>query len=35
MNQETSKVLLAAVPGGFSRGSPFSNHLLVGPAHVS
>ena len=28
---ETSQVLLAGVPGGFSRGSP----VLIGPSHMS
>ena len=32
---ETSQVLLAGVPGGFSRGYPFSPHLLIGPSHMS
>ena len=32
---ETSQVLLADVSGGFSRGSPFSSHLLIGPSHRS
>ena len=31
---ETSQVLLAGVPGGFSRGSPVFAHLLIGP-HMS
>ena len=30
---ETSQVLLAGVPGGFSRGSPVFAHLLIGPSH--
>ena len=32
---ETSQVLLAGVPGGFSRGSPVFAHLLIGPSHMS
>ena len=32
---ETSQVLLAGVPGGFSRGSPVLAHLLFGPSHMS
>ena len=32
---ETSQVLLAGVPGGFSRVLPFSPHLLLGPSHMS
>ena len=33
---ETSQVLLAGVPGGFSRGvSPVFAHLLIGPYHMS
>ena len=32
---ETSQVLLAGVPCGFSRGSPVFAHLLVGPSHMS
>ena len=32
---ETSQVLLAGVPGGFSRGSPGFAHLLIGPSHMS
>ena len=32
---ETSQVLLAGVPGGFSRGSPVFVHLLIGPSHMS
>ena len=31
---ETSQVLLAGVPGGFSRGSPVFAHLLIGPSHT-
>ena len=27
---ETSQVLLAGVPGGFSQGSPIFAHLLIG-----
>ena len=32
---ETSQVLLAGVPGGFSRGSPVFAHLLIGLSHMS
>ena len=32
---ETSQVLLAGVPGGFSRGSTVFAHLLIGPSHMS
>ena len=37
---ETSQVLLAGVPGGFSRGGGggillFLPHLLIGPSHMS
>ena len=32
---ETSQVLLAGVPGGFSRGSPVFAHPLIGPSHMS
>ena len=32
---ETSQVLLAGVPGGFSRGSSIFTHLLIGPSHMS
>ena len=32
---ETSQVLLACVPGGFSRGFPVFSHLLIGPSHMS
>ena len=32
---ETSQVLLAGVPGGFSRDSPVFAHLLIGPSHMS
>ena len=32
---ETSHVLLAGVPGGFSRGSPVFANLLIGPSHIS
>ena len=32
---ETSKVLLAGVPGGFSRGSPAFAQLLIGSYHMS
>ena len=32
---ETSQVLLAGVPGVFSRGSPVFAHLLVCPSHMS
>ena len=32
---ETSQVLLAVVPGGFSRVLQFSPHLLIGPSHMS
>ena len=32
---ETSQVLLAGVPGGFSRVSPVSAHLLIDPSHMS
>ena len=32
---ETNQVLLADVPGGFSRGSPAFAHLLIGPSHMS
>ena len=32
---ERSKVLLAGVPGGFSRDSPVFAHLLIGPSHMS
>ena len=31
---ETSQVLLAGVPGGFSQGSPVFPHLLIGPSHM-
>ena len=31
---ETSQVLLAGVPGGFSRGSPVFAHILIGPSHM-
>ena len=31
---ETSQVLLAGVPGGFSRGSPVFAHLLIGLSHM-
>ena len=30
VTSETSQVLLAGVSGGFSRGTPFSPHLLIG-----
>ena len=33
--RETSQVMLAGVPGGFSRGSPVFAHLLIGPSHMS
>ena len=32
---ETSQVLLAGVPGGFSRGSLVFAHLLIGLSHMS
>ena len=32
---ETSQVLLAGVPGGFSRGPPVFAHLQIGPSHMS
>ena len=32
---ETGQVLLAGVPGGFSRGPPVFAHLLIGPSHMS
>ena len=32
---ETSQVLLAGVPGGFSRGSPVFADLMIGPSHMS
>ena len=32
---ETSQVLLAGVPGGFSLGSPVFAYLLIGPSHMS
>ena len=32
---ETSQVLLAGMPGVFSRGSPVFFHLLIGPSHMS
>ena len=32
---ETSHVLHAVVPGGFSQGSPVFAHLLIGPSHMS
>ena len=32
---ETSQVLLAGVPGRFSRGSPDFAHLLIGLSHMS
>ena len=32
---ETSQVLLAGVPGVFSRGSPVFDHLLIGPYQMS
>ena len=32
---ETSQVLLAGVPGGFSRGSPVFDLLLIGPSYMS
>ena len=32
---ETSQVLLAGMPGGFSRGSPVSANLLIGQCHMS
>ena len=28
-------ILLAGVPGGFSRGSPVFAHLLISPSHMS
>ena len=31
---ETSQVLLAGVPGGFSRGPPIFAHLLIGLSHM-
>ena len=31
---ETIQVLLAGVPGGFSRASPVFAHLLIGPSHM-
>ena len=32
---ETSQVLLAGMPGGFSLGSPIFAHLLIGSSHMS
>ena len=32
---ETIQVLLAGVPGVFSRGPPVFAHLLIGPSHMS
>ena len=32
---ETSQVLLAGVPGGFSRGCPVFCHLLICSSHMS
>ena len=32
---ETSQALIVGVPGGFSRGSPVSPHLLIDPSHIS
>ena len=32
---ETSQVLLAGMPGGFSGGPPVFAHLLIGPSHMS
>ena len=32
---ETSQVLLAGVPRGFSRGPPVFAHLLIVPSHMS
>ena len=32
---ETSQVLLAGVPGGFSPGTPVFTHLLIGLSHMS
>ena len=32
---ETGQVLLAGVPGGFSRGTPVFAHLLFGAFHMS
>ena len=32
---ETTQVLLAGVPAGFSRGSPVFTYLLIGPSHMS
>ena len=32
---ETSQVLLAGVPGGFSQDSPIFAHQLIGPSHMS
>ena len=32
---ETSQVLFAGVPDGFSRGSSVFAHLLIGPYHMS
>ena len=32
---ETSQVLLAGVPGGFSLESPVVAHLLIDPSHMS
>ena len=29
------EILLAGVPGGFSRGPPVFAHLLIGPSHMS
>ena len=34
-NMRDSQVLLAGVPGGFSRGSPVFAHLLIGLSHMS
>ena len=33
--RETSQLLLAGVPGVFSRESPVFAHLLIGPSHMS
>ena len=32
---ETRQVLIAGVPGGFSRGSPVFAYILIGPSHMS
>ena len=32
---ETRQVLIAGVPGSFSRGSPVFAYILIGPSHMS